>query len=374
MINVSCIATVNAAGCNLPAFYGAVETNMLFATPASSAVKIDDSLISSYLSVEIEALTNLDRSSRLLMLLEEGITRASKYCNAHHIAIAKILIVSPLPIVKTEEDKAEEVEASANSVNSNVITDLVSTAFDSETISSSASQCITYTDTLPALDTLEDGTLIIALDSQVLIEQASELNNHTMLQVAEGPVGAIVGEGLAAFLISTEPLNVREVTKKTRQNKPTANSVKTLKADSALQSIPSVEIAIHQQNGANELSQLIKQADLKLGDLVIHAGATSEIWTKQWYQITQSLYHKNNHDSNQAEIKEHNVTHAELIEHDMCSVVGYLGCATLPSAFALATAFLTQPINHVPRVFVVHYQLAANTSYFNPTLYTVRRN
>lgn len=225
------LAHINATGSCLAAFATALENHMYFAEPSPFMVQYDSTLTAPVMRVTIPELNGLDREARLLLLLQGLMQHDNVRTLFNTNAVQKICFVTPHEFGEPVLDDAL----------------LESLLRDNKVAAVSFSQQPSL-----AANTLSLGTLVLCADSTVGAEQILARETD-QLQVLDGPVGQIPGEGACAFFIDGQP-------------------------------------HISQQTYGGELSEQLQAAKATAQALYLLGGTPSEAWQYRWYAASQKCY------------------------------------------------------------------------------------
>ena len=274
---------INAAGCTSSSLYTAVANKMLFSKPSKALIRCDISLDAPYIFVEIDELAQLDRVTRCLLMLSHLLEQVDIATLRQTNRISQIVFLLPV----------DEIEQP-------LISD--------ETLAELLQECIA--EQIPAysqmptcdLTTINNDTLVIAVDSCNSYQYVSEQAKRCTVQVLNGPPGVIYGEGGYALLIHP-------------QGKLTA------------------------QLYDGQMTAQLAQANCTSQDRYLFAGEQSLTWQKKWFAYTQKLYKKGQ----------------PLIEcAELATTIGHQGNANSLAALTLAQSYLCNPLTRsLEQVFAI---------------------
>ncbi|MFC3032146.1 hypothetical protein ACFOEE_06415 [Pseudoalteromonas fenneropenaei] len=225
------LAHINATGSCLATFATALENHMYFAEPSPFMVQYDSSLTAPVMRVTIPELDDLDRESRLLLLLQGLIQDDSVSTLLNSNAVQKICFITP-------HEFGEPVLGDAL---------LESLLRDNKVAAVSFSQQPSLT-----ANTLVLGTLVLCADSTVGAEQILA-REASQLQVLDGPLGKIPGEGACAFFVGGQ-----------------------------------TQVTEHAYAGA--LHEQLQAANATADELYLFGGTPNEAWQYHWYAASQKIY------------------------------------------------------------------------------------
>ncbi|SFC95958.1 hypothetical protein [Pseudoalteromonas denitrificans] len=308
---------INATGQSGKAFYAAVENNMLFSRIETMPIYGDSTLSSEYLTVRLPELENMPTQQAMSLMLHKFLQQT----DIKRLNIKKLILCYPESIFNNDDIALLQSIVNENLQQESEYKQSIQQVHLKHNISVEFMGDLSFKN----MALLEVPTLVIAFDSLVSYQRASKLNKTMSVQLKDGPLGVIPGEGIAAVIINNEANKNNHINHDKSQN-------------------PN-NITITEFEGA--LSQQIIAANITSEDTVLDAGINSIEWQKEWYQNSQSIYKSK---SNQA----------LLLCPQISTVVGYLGRAQLLTTLNLALAYLQQPLKPMKSVFVILHNVEDN--------------
>ncbi len=346
------LSAINASGTSQRALYSALATEMFFGQKSVLEIRVDKGIVKPYFTVPMPALESLNSATKKELLLIGCLEETAKQLKQLSATLPLNTIEQ---VIITTSYLSDTVEIQSIEANSTEISSIEIEAFKKEWQQIAQVHIAQYLPRFshktvfnyahtPALEqsinpciegqSFEHPVLVINIDSLLDYNEVKKLSNLVEVQCLQGPAGIMPSEAATSTLLI--PDHYPEI------------------ADKKVISVERLN-----PNQQQSIKEQLTKAKFTLPSTVVHVGTISEQWTIHWYGQTNSFYHQKNNGELAKESMAQPQEPKEMTLYDQTKTLGYLGVASLTTAFASVTSLLFSPLEAMTDIWLVEHQVNA---------------